>query len=101
MFARYFLIFTAVLMVSACSGSADKGAVDTSMDPSVADGAFVQGENTFDDGPAPGTQADLVVNVGDRVFFETDSSSLTSSARTTLENQAQLVGSVSIFECEH
>ncbi len=28
------------------------------------------------------------MNVGDRIFFETDSTDLTSSARTTLENQA-------------
>jgi peptidoglycan-associated lipoprotein len=30
-----------------------------------------------------------VVNVGDRVFFETDSSELTSTARATLDKQAQ------------
>ncbi len=37
---------------------------------------------------APGTQQDFTVNVGDRVFFETDSSSLTTTARTTLDRQA-------------
>ena len=37
---------------------------------------------------APGSQQDFTVNVGDRVFFETDSSSLTSTARTTLDRQA-------------
>src|SRR5512142_829169 len=37
----------------------------------------------------PGSQQDFVVNVGDRVFFETDSSELTEQARATLEKQAQ------------
>jgi peptidoglycan-associated lipoprotein len=38
---------------------------------------------------APGSQQDFVVNVGDRVFFETDSSELTEPARATLDKQAQ------------
>ena len=38
---------------------------------------------------APGSQQDFVVNVGDRVFFETDSTELTPQARSTLEKQAQ------------
>jgi peptidoglycan-associated lipoprotein len=39
--------------------------------------------------PAPGSQQDFVVNVGDRVFFENDSSELTSQSVATLEKQAQ------------
>ncbi len=38
---------------------------------------------------APGSQQDFVVNVGDRVFFETDSSELTPQSRSTLDKQAQ------------
>src|ERR1700693_4808542 len=37
----------------------------------------------------PGSAQDFVVNVGDRVFFETDSTELTPQARETLEKQAQ------------
>ena len=37
----------------------------------------------------PGSQQDFVVNVGDRVFFETDSTELTPQARATLDKQAQ------------
>lgn len=37
---------------------------------------------------APGSQQDFVVNVGDRVFFETDSSDLTPTAQATLDKQA-------------
>ena len=38
---------------------------------------------------APGSPQDFVVNVGDRVFFETDSTELTPQARETLDKQAQ------------
>jgi len=37
----------------------------------------------------PGSQQDFVVNVGDRVFFETDSAELTPQSRATLDKQAQ------------
>ena len=37
----------------------------------------------------PGSQQDFIVNVGDRVFFESDSSELTPQARDTLDKQAQ------------
>jgi peptidoglycan-associated lipoprotein len=37
---------------------------------------------------APGSSQDFVVNVGDRVFFETDSTDLTVVSRTTLDRQA-------------
>jgi peptidoglycan-associated lipoprotein len=38
---------------------------------------------------APGSQQDFVVNVGDRVFFESDSTELTAQSRSTLDKQAQ------------
>ena len=37
----------------------------------------------------PGSAQDFQVNVGDRVFFETDASTLTGQARLTLDRQAQ------------
>jgi len=40
----------------------------------------------------PGSPQDFVVNVGDRVFFETDSSELTPQAQATLDKQAQWLG---------
>ncbi len=39
-------------------------------------------------GAIPGSQQDLVANVGDRVFFAYDQSSLSSDARATLDRQA-------------
>ncbi len=38
---------------------------------------------------APRSQQDFIVNVGDRVFFDTDSSELSQQARATLDKQAQ------------
>ena len=38
---------------------------------------------------APGSAQDFVVNVGDRVFFESDSSELTPQSIATLDRQAQ------------
>lgn len=37
---------------------------------------------------SPGSQEDLVQSVGDRVFFDTDRSTLSGQARATLEKQA-------------
>jgi peptidoglycan-associated lipoprotein len=59
------------LAVSAC---ANKPASDSMASAGVA---------------TPGSQQDFVVNVGDRVFFETDSSELTPQSRSTLDKQAQ------------
>ena len=44
---------------------------------------------------APGSQQDFVVNVGDRVFFESDSTELTPQSIATLEKQAQWLQSYS------
>ncbi len=37
---------------------------------------------------APGSEADLVANVGDRVYFETAQNSLSSDAQATMDRQA-------------
>jgi peptidoglycan-associated lipoprotein len=45
----------------------------------------------------PGSQQDFVVNVGDRVFFESDSSELTPQSVATLDKQAQWLASYSQY----
>jgi peptidoglycan-associated lipoprotein len=60
------------LAISACAKNAEEGAQ-----------ANAAGMAT------PGSQQDFVVNVGDRVFFETDSTELTPQSRATLDKQAQ------------
>ena len=37
----------------------------------------------------PGSQQDFIVNVGDRVFFESDQTTLTPQSRATLDKQVQ------------
>ncbi len=39
-------------------------------------------------GPVPGSQEDLVANVGDRIFFDFDRSNVRDDQRPTLERQA-------------
>jgi len=46
-------------------------------------------DNAQANAATPGSQQDFVVNVGDRVFFESDQTDLTPQAIVTLEKQAQ------------
>ena len=73
----------AALSIAACSSTPDE----------LADGsaAGAGGRGGFGAGGAatPGSAQDFVVNVGDRIFFESDSSDLTATATGTLDRQAQ------------
>jgi len=53
-----------------------------------ADAASSASSSSTDGSITVGTQEDLIVNVGDRVFFEFDSSELTVDAQATLDAQA-------------
>ena len=66
---RLAAVLAAALMISACAQNATDA----------------QGNAAA----TPGSQQDFVVNVGDRVFFETDSTELTPQSRATLDKQAQ------------
>jgi peptidoglycan-associated lipoprotein len=68
--AKFVAVIMAVLAIAACAKKDDQSAMG---------GASA----------APGSQQDFVVNVGDRVFFDTDSSELSDQARGTLDKQAQ------------
>ncbi len=46
-------------------------------------------------GPVPGSQEDLVKNVGDRVFYDLNRSVLRTDGRTTLDHQAAWLGQYS------
>ncbi len=70
--ARFALAFAATLALGAC-------AKDQNAD---ASGFGAGGAAT------PGSSQDFVVNVGDRVFFETDSTDLTPTAVATLDKQS-------------
>ena len=55
----------------------------------IAGCAKQQADQTSSSSAAPGSQQDFVVNVGDRVFFESDQTDLTPQSRATLDKQAQ------------
>ena len=69
--AKLAAILAVALSMAACANKTD------GLDPSLAGSA------------APGSQQDFVVNVGDRVFFESDQTELSPQAIATLEKQAQ------------
>jgi peptidoglycan-associated lipoprotein len=60
-----------------------------STNPDNKDGA--NGAGGFGAGGAatPGSAQDFVVNIGDRIFFDSDSTDLNATATTTLDKQAQ------------
>jgi peptidoglycan-associated lipoprotein len=70
----------AVALLAACSNNADTTAATGS------------GATAATSGPAPGSEEDLVANVGDRVFYGFNQSTLSGDARGTLDRQAQWLG---------
>ena len=78
MFKKLLCLAAALVLVSACD---TLGLGDGSGD--------ANGNGNGKMGAAkPGTQEELVVNVGDRVFFQLNKSDLSSEARATLDRQA-------------
>ncbi len=85
MYGRYIMIFGAMVLLGACTGNKESSNVQTG----VGQETVTFDNQNYANEPTPGTEADFVVNVGDRVFFDYDSYSLTPEARTTLENQVR------------
>lgn len=96
MFARFTSLAAALLLLAACSSTSDEALTGTSgaagaggptslgtADMGASGGAGISQTNAA----APGTQQDLEVNVGDRVFFGFDNAVLDDTARQTLERQ--------------
>ena len=91
MFYKFLISAILVLFVAACAtkpkDSADtSGSGGTGADSSVSteDGTITE---TAGSGVIAGSQEDLIVNVGDRVFFGYDSSDLDSDALELLQDQ--------------
>jgi peptidoglycan-associated lipoprotein len=69
-------VLSTVFLLTACDNMGSGGGAD--------------GKGGMSGGPStPGTQSDLEQNVGDRVFFDYDSSSLSNEAQSTLDRQAE------------
>ncbi len=98
------LLPAALLLLAACSstpedtlggdgqaagaaGGMGAGGAPTELGAAGADGSDISGQDIYASG-APGSQEDFEINVGDRVFFGFDSSTLDDAARATLDRQA-------------
>jgi peptidoglycan-associated lipoprotein len=80
MIKKVLCLMAALVLVSACDSTSDSSG-------NGANGGGANGVGTM--GAAkPGTQEDMVVNVGDRVFFAYNKSDLSAEARATLDRQA-------------
>ena len=79
MFKKLLLLVVTGFFLASCAATNTNqgGDSDASASSSSSDGSITAG-----------TQEDLIVNVGDRVFFEFDSSDLTVDAQATLDAQA-------------
>lgn len=85
--AQFALALTAALAMAGCAkNTADEAAADLA---GGAGGAGGRGGIARGGVGAPGSPQDFASNVGDRIFFETDSTDLTSQAQSTLDRQAE------------
>lgn len=75
-------VCAAALMLAACQTTPEKAAMTSGQGANHGTAMSEQA------GPAPGTEADLKLNVGDRVFFAFNKQDLSATARSTLERQA-------------
>ncbi len=97
-------LFAALLLVAACETTPDEsastsgsGATTTTGSGSSSSGVSsaavtpetsATGDSMMAAPPTPGSQEDLVINVGDRVFFGFDKSVITAASEKTLKRQA-------------
>ncbi len=82
---RMLSLLAAASLVAACSTAKEEMADASSTAADASDTATTAVELP---GPTPGTQEDLVVQVGDRVFFDFDSSTLKPEGQATVEGLA-------------
>jgi peptidoglycan-associated lipoprotein len=79
LFTKSLAVISAIFLLSACEST-----------PGTSSGGKSGVGGTSSGGPArPGTAEDLTQNVGDRVFFALDSSTLSTEAQQTLDRQAE------------
>ncbi len=84
---KFLSVLAAVALLAACE-TAPESSGNAQSSGASASTSSSSGSATSAVQIQAGSQEDLVVNVGDRVFFEFDSSELSGEARVTLEKQA-------------
>ena len=75
---KLFGALTAVALLAACGSDSDSNRAATGTGGVGGSGSV-----------RPGSQEDLVANIGDRVFFETDRANIRADQRPALERQAR------------
>lgn len=84
---RALLISAAVLVVAACANNEEGG----------PDSALLGGNGGKGGPVTPGTQRDFSVNVGDIVYFSSDSTDLTPESQATLQKQSRWLAQYAQF----
>ncbi|MGB8275898.1 MAG: peptidoglycan-associated lipoprotein Pal [Alphaproteobacteria bacterium] len=83
-------LFAAALLLAACQTTPETSKATEGAGGAAAKGAAAAPTTGAETGGmpavAPGTQADLEANVGDRVFFDFDKSDIRSDAKTRLDS---------------
>ena len=84
------VVVAAAFLLAACTSASDDAADSSSGGDSAApaQSSSTNVATTSPTGAKPGSQLDLEINVGDRVFFDYDKSTLSSNGRTTVEKWA-------------
>jgi peptidoglycan-associated lipoprotein len=85
-------LLSALLLLGACATDAEDTEGQTGTGASAGAGSASGGSAVA---VKPGTIQDFIVNVGDRVFFDFDKSTLTAKAQETLNKQAAWLSRVS------
>ena len=77
---KFLSLFAAALLLGACESTPEEDTMTNTGGSTSSGTSTIQTESV-----APGSQEDLTVNVGDRVFFAYDSSEISAEAQGTLQ----------------
>ena len=88
MFYKILITIFLAVFIAACSTTPDDSATSSGSGSSGEFNSSTDSDSSGgDDGIVPGSQEDLIVNVGDRVFFDYDSAELDQDAQELLQDQ--------------
>ncbi len=82
---KFLTYFAAALLLAACETAPEDTGAATSGGTTAPVATPTPAPPPTITGPAPGSQEHLVINVGDRIFFDYDQSELTAESRATVE----------------
>ncbi len=94
MLSRMLSLLMVLFLVSACAATVPKDESLLDIDGGVNEQGYESSDSGFEtdmlggNGAVPGTQQDLVVNIGDRIFFGFDKYDLTFDAKDSIEKQS-------------